>query len=382
MIRVAFFPPGKSSWMGGVNYFKNLFYALREHSSSDLEIVVFLPPGTEHQILSIYAPFVTECHIVNFIDKNTISGFLSKIEYRIFGKSFLAQLLLNPHRIDVISHASLYGLGIIPTISWIPDFQHLYLPEMFTAREIVDRNNYFLKLIERSDAVFVSSNDSKNDLIKFSPLYSHKAKVLRFVSQPEEKYFGLDASDLSLIEKKYSLPKNYFYIPNQFWRHKNHLVVFEAIKLLRDQGKSLYVVCSGNLQDYRAPEYIQTLRDFITINQLQDNIKLLGVVPYGDVFALIKFSIAVINPSLFEGWSSTVEECKSVNKQLILSDITVHKEQAPHAVFFERNSAKSLAEVLSDYSNLNESVDFDLAQRTKLFANSYMESLRSVLHDA
>ena len=40
-------------------------------------------------------------------------------------------------------------------------------------------------------------------------------------------------------------------------------------------------------------------------------------------------SIALINPSKFEGRSSTVEQGKSMGEKIILSTIPVHKEQKP-----------------------------------------------------
>ena len=100
---------------------------------------------------------------------------------------------------------------------------------------------------------------------------------------------------------------------------------------------------------------------------------------YEDVFALIKFSKAVINPSLFEGWSSTVEECKSVGKNMILSDLDVHKEQYPNAVFFKRDSIESLKEVLKFYKIENESNVEPLEARTKKFANIYVSVCKEVL---
>ncbi len=39
-------------------------------------------------------------------------------------------------------------------------------------------------------------------------------------------------------------------------------------------------------------------------------------------------STALINPSQFEGWSTTVEEAKSLGVKMLLSDLEVHKEQA------------------------------------------------------
>ena len=62
----------------------------------------------------------------------------------------------------------------------------------------------------------------------------------------------------------------------------------------------------------------------------------LGVVPYRDMLGLMRHAVAVINPSLFEGWSTSVEEAKSMGKAVVLSDIPVHREQAPgRGLFFD-----------------------------------------------
>ena len=42
----------------------------------------------------------------------------------------------------------------------------------------------------------------------------------------------------------------------------------------------------------------------------------------------------LINPSLFEGWSTTVEEAKLFDKKMILSDIKVHNDQAVKNTLF------------------------------------------------
>jgi putative glycosyltransferase len=156
-------------------------------------------------------------------------------------------------------------------------------------------------------------------------------------------------------------------------------MIFEAINELKKDGVEINIVCTGYLGDYRNKTYIDDIRRIVKLNNLEDNIKLLGLVDYEDVFALIKFSKAVINPSLFEGWSSTVEECKSVGKNMILSDLDVHKEQYPNAVFFKRDSIKSLKEVLKSYKIENESNVEPLEARTKKFANIYSSICKEAL---
>jgi glycosyltransferase involved in cell wall biosynthesis len=79
-----------------------------------------------------------------------------------------------------------------------------------------------------------------------------------------------------------------------------------------------------------------------------DAYKVLGMVPYADVTALMAHSLAVINPSLFEGWSTSVEEAKAMGKAIVLSRIPVHVEQDPaRASFFDPHSVRELADALA-----------------------------------
>jgi glycosyltransferase involved in cell wall biosynthesis len=382
-IRVGFFPPVNKSWMGGVNYYRNLFYALKEYKDCNLEIVLFLPPNFDDDVVKLYFPFVDEHHVIGLLDKKRLGGFLSKVEYRLFGKHNLLERTLNHYRIDVISHVTdvnFGGLKRIKSIGWIPDFQHLHLPETFSKQEIRMRDRGFMKLIQNTDAIFLSSNDALSDFKSFAPSYVDRVRVLQFVSQPEESYLKIDKGDHQALLLKYQIPNNYFYLPNQFWKHKNHLIAFNAVKILRDSGIDICLVCTGSLQDYRSPAYIKLLQDYVSSNYLENNIRLLGLVPYKDVFALINFSQAVINPSLFEGWSSTVEECKSVGKPMILSDINVHKEQLPDAVFFDRFDAASLANILRGYNSTNESQsDNKLQERTENYGHNFIRAINFIL---
>ena len=378
MIKVGFIGSVSKEWMGGLNYFKNLLFAINSIEEKELEVFVFVGKKIDIKIKRIFQEYATVIEDSMF-DRKSIKWFLSKIEQKIFKTNILLENILKKHSIQILSHAAITNLKTIKTINWIPDFQHIHLPQMFSEKEIQNRNNNFLKLIRDSDLIVFSSFDALKDMKKFAPNYEDKARVLQFVSQPNSRYFELDEHDKSLLLQKYEIKDDFFYIPNQFWKHKNHMMIFEAINELKKDGVEINIVCTGYLGDYRNKTYIDDIRKVVKLNNLEDNIKLLGLVDYEDVFALIKFSKAVINPSLFEGWSSTVEECKSVGKNMILSDLDVHKEQYPNAVFFKRDSIESLKEVLKFYKIENESNLEPLDVRTKKFANIYVSVCKEVL---
>ncbi len=78
---------------------------------------------------------------------------------------------------------------------------------------------------------------------------------------------------------------------------------------------------------------------------MTENIRLLGMIDRNEQLSLMKDSRAVIQPSLFEGWSTSIEEAKSLDKFMILSDLPLHKEQVTrNALFFLRNDAAELAD--------------------------------------
>jgi glycosyltransferase involved in cell wall biosynthesis len=86
---------------------------------------------------------------------------------------------------------------------------------------------------------------------------------------------------------------------------------------------------------------------------LTDNFRFLGIVPRPHVYALMRLSTALINPSLSEGWSTPVEEAKSLGVPMLLSDLCVHREQAgTRAQYFHPQAAEQLASLMARHEDL------------------------------
>ena len=54
-------------------------------------------------------------------------------------------------------------------------------------------------------------------------------------------------------------PQPYFFLPNQFWAHKNHRAVVDALALLNARGTPFLVLCTGHTQDRRQPDHFAKL---------------------------------------------------------------------------------------------------------------------------
>lgn len=257
--------------------------------------------------------------------------------------------LLDSKHVDVVfgSWWQYPESSVFPSVglcTWIHDFQFVHFPEFYSASSLHVTRRGILRSVDMADRVVVSSRDALKDLLSFGPGASQKARVLPFVADMSDQVY---ACDPGVVVRRYHLPDKFVFLPNQFWRHKNHRVVLEALRILSERGVRPNVVCTGLPHDPRMDTHFANLLKDVAEWGLHEQVMVLGLVPIDDVKALMRQAICVLNPSLFEGWSSTVEEAKSLGKRLVLSDLAVHREQDPSpAVFFEPRDPADLAQKL------------------------------------
>lgn len=235
----------------------------------------------------------------------------------------------------------------IKTIGWIPDFQHVHLPEFFSEGELRRRDNSMRRLAEKATILMLSSQTALEHFRAFAPGHSPKARVVSF---PSLFAFIKPAGDPGRIVAKYNLPEKFALVANQFWAHKNHGTVIEALRLLREKGLRIPVVMTGLPVDHRDPsnQTLSRVLQAIAMGNLSSQFTILGQVPYPDLANLMRATAVVIQPSQFEGWSTIVEDSKALGRPLLCSDIAVHREQAPDALgFFPHDDGSALAELLA-----------------------------------
>lgn len=335
------------NWMGGTYYILNLIWCLNTLPDENKPDIVLLCKSDED------FNYALEYTQYPRLEKNLIfAPRRFDIILRIVNR--LGRMIINrniiyfrslPKNIDVLYPSSNISLKTsAKKIYWIPDFQELFLPELFSKKTLKLRESRIRQIIATHGHIVFSSYDSYDSFLHFYPEGNMlPISVLHFAVKPP---MAEDTTNLDVLNK-YSIPENFFYCANQFWVHKNHRVLIEAIKILKDSGINVTVLCSGGTTDFRNPNYFKDLKMYVEKNQLSDNVRFLGFIDRSEQLTLMQKCQAIIQPSLFEGWSTSVEEAKSMNKYLILSDINLHKEQCTdNAIFFKRNEASDLANAI------------------------------------
>jgi glycosyltransferase involved in cell wall biosynthesis len=349
---------GGSHWIAGVQYLHSLLYGNSLLPREEQGLMRLYLDFRDHRISDYreVRKFSAGVHATDF--RPAPSRRLYRKLRRIAGtvvrqrrwpampKRDLPRLLRN-NRTDVLFAGTHVECNIgIPQIGWIPDFQHVHRPDFFSAEERQHRDSHFTRILTEADRVLVSNQCSYADAVRFYPPARNKLAVLPFTM-----YLGCDwrSANAQRVVRKYRLPNKFLLFPGQFWRHKNHTTLFRAIQLLHERGfDDAVLVCTGFAYDPRFPDHANELREYLANAKLEAAVRVLGLLPRHDQVQLMRAAAAIVQPSLFEGWSAVVEEGCSLGKQIFASDIPMHQEQLTQRMhLFRATSAENLADLLA-----------------------------------
>jgi glycosyltransferase involved in cell wall biosynthesis len=361
-LRVAVLAHGGPEWIAGRVYVCNLLRAIKLLPEEErFAFCLVLPPashaadlsewGAGHLPVRRFAFHATDSPL------NKLRGAKRSLARRKWPRSLEGVVARAKAGVVFPALASL-GRGFpVPWIGWIPDFQHKRLPQFFPDEELRGRDQRFREVVDDAHHVVVSSEDARHDLIRWFPTTSTRISVLSFVSVSSKEWFEEEPGQ---VAAQFQLPEKFLIFPSQFWIHKNHRVLFEAIRILRDRGiADICLVSTGHTNDSRHPQYFAGLQQHLEQLGLNPHIRILGLLPRQVQVQLVRRAVAVIQPSLLEGWSALVEDARTLGKRIYVSDIPVHREQQPtDAVFFHPDRPDELAELVArDWPDLKPGPD-------------------------
>ncbi len=377
-----------SDWIAGAYYILNLVYALNKQEDKDKpELIILSYSLKEFETVQNTGYPYLKFHQLDekdfWVSYTLLERIINKISRTFLKKNIIyreqtyKRLKLNQ---DLFFPATthIYFSKLKNKLFWIPDFQEHFLPQFFSDQEILKRKTYQKMLAENAVPVVFSSNDASGHLKKIYPDSKSKTFVLQFaVTLPSYENISTD-----FLFRKYAIDKPYFFCPNQVWAHKNHIVVLNALKILKEKlVTNVLVVFSGKESDYRNPDFFAGLKTFVTENKIEDHVRFLGFIDRDEQLQLMNNAISVIQPSLFEGWSTVIEDAKSMGQFVIASDIVVHHEQlASNVTFFDPYNANQLAELMESYI-MNPPVKntHDYSKNVSIFGKTFIEIAKNCM---
>jgi hypothetical protein len=370
-----------SNWHGGFNVITNLIEGISKKKNYKIVYITKeLLSNNEKKILKNKTVIKT-----NLFNKNRISFYYNILLITLFGKSYNFDNFFQKHNINIISHTSYSGTNsIAKSIFWIPDFQHLEIKKNFSFFYRLVREINFRFAIKNSNIILFSSKAMLASFKKYYNFYTIKYLVNKF-SFPTN--YKITPKVVKAVKKKYGIGDKYFYIGNQYWEHKNFELIINSLKYLRDKlgNTRIQIISSGSPVGKNDCTYFKKIMNLVKYNNFKNNFIYIGIVSRNEVDVLIAGSLAVINPSVYEGWNATVEQAKSLNKKTILSNIQVHREQKDRNTYLiNSNDNVSLSKILdnlekkrSHYLELNNI----FLKKNKILFNNYISSYLAALNN-
>lgn len=235
-----------------------------------------------------------------------------------------------------------FSSAIIASADWISDFQYYHHPEMMSAAEVRTRTLEFSTIVAHAQRIVLSSHCAQADCLAAFPQSTGRTTVMQFRTFADPAWLAADAEATT---RKYHLPDRFALISNWLLPTKNHRLMLQALAQVAPAERGgLNIVCTGDIYDFRNPGFYNTFLNEISELGLRDRVAILGVIPKIDQIQLLRRSQVYLQPSLFEGWNTGVEEARMLGRSLLISDIGVHREQAPpRSTFFDPHNPADLA---------------------------------------
>ena len=280
--------------------------------------------------------------------ERTFAPYTDCVRIRFYDGSFQGLIVtLREIKADVV-FPCLTSLGKafpVPWVGYLLDFQHRHLPHLFNRLERHYRQRKFSRVLRDAAIVVVNARAVQADVLCFHPETRATIIALPFTPSIRAEWLNADPSD---TRNRYGLPALYFIVCNQFWVHKDHETAFRAFALFLaslSQGDQIHLVCTGGMHDYRAPAYLDRIKQLLVDLNISRSVHLLGHIAKEDQIALIRGSIAVIQPTLFEGGpgGGAIYDAVALGVPGLVSDIPVNREiDDPQITYFNPGDVEGL----------------------------------------
>jgi glycosyltransferase involved in cell wall biosynthesis len=202
--------------------------------------------------------------------------------------------------------------GLPNTILTMHDVQYLSFPENFSRIRLAYLRKVVPSSLNQAKVITTPSSYVRDRLISQFNLPVEKVRVVR---HGVDSAIGRDSTNEAELRQRFRLEsKKVIFLPAITHPHKNHKFLLQLMKL-HWTDKDLVLVCAGGKG--RAEE--EFMREIRRLN-LDDRVMRMGRVSDSDRDGLMKLSLALVFPSLYEGFGAPVIEAMIVGTPVIASN--------------------------------------------------------------
>ena len=345
---------------GASNYEKSVLELLSNDKSDSVEWHIFLPKNS-----SVMTPFAELAERIHTYRTTRISYVFMWMRYSLAGYALLKLIGLRYGRIE--RRLNRIGIRIayflspnpiamdfvdIPTMQTVWDLGHRDLTEFIEItgdRHFEERELFYNAVLPKSVHTFV---DTEETAIRITQIYG--------VAPSRISVSGLliktPLNQTGTMPMRQQAPEatKYFLYPAQFWPHKSHILLLEALAVAKDTYPEMKIIFTGS--DKGNLHYVNSR---IATLQLQKNVEFKGFVGDEVLAELMVNAQALVFPSRLGPSNMPPLEALRLGTPIVISD--VHRDPAlisPISTVVHSISIQAWADALlsawtKDVSNLS-----------------------------
>jgi glycosyltransferase involved in cell wall biosynthesis len=181
-----------------------------------------------------------------------------------------------------------------PSVMTLHDIQHHELPELFTPSQRLWRKLVYDRAAARSTMVITDSDFSRDRIVQLVGVDPERIVTVH-LGVDSERFDAVAGPDDSALLAPLELPERFVLYPASLWRHKNHERLLEAMAQVGD--RSLQLVLTG-----AAFGRLAELMALAARLGISDRVRHVGFVSDRALPALYRRAVALVFPSLYEGF--------------------------------------------------------------------------------
>jgi glycosyltransferase involved in cell wall biosynthesis len=230
----------------------------------------------------------------------------------------------------------------VPLVVIVHDLQHVAYPDFFRGEQQLNRERHLRDAAKRAARVVCVSDFVRRAFQAYTAIEHERVVTIHHGLMHE---FHTLSDSTSLFDNVRLRPGGYLLYPANFWPHKNHRVLFDALgryRALRPDS-DLKLVCTG------APNEVMRALEADANSRLGTNTALFpGHVNAAHFQALLDNCTALVYPSLYEGFGMPALEAMARGKPLLCSRAASLPEVAGQAAhYFDPTDAADIARAIA-----------------------------------
>ncbi|NQV18416.1 MAG: glycosyltransferase [Armatimonadetes bacterium] len=246
-----------------------------------------------------------------------ILNFKSSIDYNITIEKYEVKFAIFLTPMNNIVHCS------IPYAASFQSLGHRLNPEL---PETTKNGRWKLcedassAVCNNAKVIFIDSDVGK----KYLDFYYHQKGKVFVVPHNSHEVLNIDVDKVTQrkILNKFNVSNDFLFYPAQFWPHKNHVRILEALIYLKGKSVDLQLVFTGSSKAIREEYNVEyMLKRIAKDSNMEKNLIITGYLEYNEMKTLYLNALAMIMPQLIPEPCIPIAEAMSLGCPVLTSKI-------------------------------------------------------------